>query len=512
MNQPDYISPNTILSGRYVITSHLGGGGFGQTYLAEDKQLPGHPQCVVKQLKPQFTDPTALQIARRLFDTEANVLYKLGNHSHIPRLLAHFEENQEFFLVQEFIDGHSLDEELAPGKKLDEAEVISMIAEILEILAFVHEEGVIHRDIKPSNIIRWKHDGRLVLIDFGAVKQISTATSITKGQTTLTVAVGTPGYMPNEQSSGKPRRCSDVYAVGILAIQALTGLAPDQLQEDPHTGELVWHHQAQSSSNLKEVLDKMVCYDFRQRYASATEALQAVRSLSQAHLIQQKTIRTIPSTLHVPLSTTHVQPLSHKPSNLLDSKKILLTGGVVSMAVVVGVLVTKALYNQPLPQPNISPTTRLSPSLSNSSPTPKSSKSETLIPQSSAQGSETSQTSQLSPTTSDERQAISETPTAPIPKPSPVVPVSPAPEVKPSSQLPQGWQLIGSASTGERVYVDNSSISTSGGSTRFTYKIGSDLINATADCNNNRWYASGYGWYSPQSQATQDMLNYVCRF
>ena len=78
------------LGNRYSIIRHLGGGGFAQTYLAEDKQLPGNHLCVVKQLKPQATDPETLQVARRLFDTEAQVLYKLGNHDRIPRLIVFF--------------------------------------------------------------------------------------------------------------------------------------------------------------------------------------------------------------------------------------------------------------------------------------------------------------------------------------------------------------------------------------------------------------------------------------
>ncbi len=161
------------LSGRYYIVKHLGGGGFGQTYLAEDRQLPGNPLCVVKQLKPQATDPLTLQVSQRLFDREAQVLYKLGKHDQIPQLLAHFEQEQEFYLVQEFIEGHELKQELAVGKQLNENQVMTLCGDILKILEFVHQQEVIHRDIKPSNLIRRKQDGKIVLIDFGAVKQVS---------------------------------------------------------------------------------------------------------------------------------------------------------------------------------------------------------------------------------------------------------------------------------------------------------------------------------------------------
>lgn len=277
------------LSDRYKIVKHLGEGGFGQTYLAEDLQLPGNPLCVVKQLKPKSTDALTLQVAKRLFDREAQVLYELGNHEQIPRLLAHFEQEQEFYLVQEFIEGHDLKQELPLGKPFSEIQVIALCQEILKILEFVHQQGVIHRDIKPSNLIRRKRDGKIVLIDFGAVKQVTTQRVNRDGETTLTVAIGSPGYMPNEQLSGRPQFCSDIYAVGMLGIQALTGLPPNQLPEDSKTSEILWrdrlldntlHQSIQVNSELADVLDKMVRYDYRQRYQTAIEAWQALQCIN----------------------------------------------------------------------------------------------------------------------------------------------------------------------------------------------------------------------------------------
>ncbi|MFN7656654.1 MAG: protein kinase domain-containing protein, partial [Dolichospermum sp.] len=159
---------NTLV-GRYQITNYLEGGGFGETYVANDTHLPGLPQCVVKKLKPQSSDIATLEIARRLFDTEAQVLYKLGTHDRIPQLLAYFEENAEFYLVQELIVGNNLSQELSSGKIFTENQVISLVQEILEILDFVHQQKVIHRDVNPRNILRRQQDGKLILIDFGAV-------------------------------------------------------------------------------------------------------------------------------------------------------------------------------------------------------------------------------------------------------------------------------------------------------------------------------------------------------
>ncbi len=268
-----------ILGGRYQINRHLGGGGFGQTYLAIDLHLPGQPLCVVKQLKPRMADPEALQAARRLFDTEAEVLYTLGSHEQIPRLFAHFEEAQEFYLVQEFIEGQVLSQELKIQPQFTEMEVIHLLQDILTVLEFVHQQQVVHRDIKPSNLIRRKSDRRLILIDFGAVKQIGAQLSDAH-EASVTIAVGSSGYMPNEQLAGKPRFSSDVYAVGMLAIQCLTGIYPRKLREDPKTSEIIWRDQVQVSPEFANILDTMVRYDFRQRYESAKEALEALKSLT----------------------------------------------------------------------------------------------------------------------------------------------------------------------------------------------------------------------------------------
>ena len=196
----------STLVGRYQIISDLGGGGFGETFVAYDTHLPGSPKCVVKKLKPQANDPVTLQTARRLFDTEAKVLYKLGIHERIPQLLAYFEENQQFYLVQEYIYGHDLNEEIKPGEPLNQDQIVSLLQEILEILDFVHQQKVIHRDINPRNILRNDKDGKLVLIDFGAVKQITTQVVSCGNQTQFTVAIGTPDRKSTRLNSSHVKR------------------------------------------------------------------------------------------------------------------------------------------------------------------------------------------------------------------------------------------------------------------------------------------------------------------
>ncbi|NJL49426.1 MAG: protein kinase, partial [Leptolyngbyaceae cyanobacterium SM2_5_2] len=277
---PDLQPESRPLGGRYRLLQPLGAGGFGQTFQAQDLHLPGHPLCVVKQLQPQVSSIEELQVARRLFDTEAQVLYRLGSHPQIPGLLAHFEEDQEFYLAQEYIQGHSLAEELQPGAPWSEAQVVSFLGDLLGILAFVHGAGVIHRDIKPNNLIRRASDNRLVLIDFGAVKQVSAQATTRQSHLSHTISIGTQGYMPSEQLAGRPQFSSDIYAVGVLGIQALTGCAPTQFQPDPCSGELDWQRYASNTHPaLLAVLEQMVRYDFRTRYANASEALAALGAL-----------------------------------------------------------------------------------------------------------------------------------------------------------------------------------------------------------------------------------------
>ncbi len=279
-----------LLDSRYKVIEALGAGGFGQTYVALNTRLPSNPKCVIKQLKPTTSDPDAFTVAKRLFESEAAALVKLGNHHQIPQITDFFAENQEFFLVQDFIEGHTLTKELAPGNKLDEAYVIALLKDILPVLEFIHQQNTIHRDIKPDNIIRRRQDNKLVLIDFGAVKhQLQALTTELENQHSVkSVVIGTHGYMPTEQGRGKPRPCSDIYALGMIGIQALTGVYPGYLEEDSQTGEIVWLHLINVSSGLAEVLTHMTRYHFKDRYQSATEVLQALKQLENratAHTI-----------------------------------------------------------------------------------------------------------------------------------------------------------------------------------------------------------------------------------
>jgi CHASE2 domain-containing sensor protein/tRNA A-37 threonylcarbamoyl transferase component Bud32 len=314
----------TLLNGRYKLLRLLGSGGFGQTFVAEDTQQEREGfLCVVKQLKPISRDEMFLTVARRLFLNEVEMLRKLGSHDRIPSLIDKFEEDGQFYLVQELIEGRSLAEEFKIYRTLTEPQVVSLVRNVAEILEFVHQENIIHRDIKPSNLIRRYADGKLVLIDFGAVKELNTHISTEIEPTRLTVGIATEGYGPSEQLAGKPRFNSDLYALGMTAIQALTGLHPSQLPTHPMTGEVIWHDRADVSPWFVDILTKMVRYHFNDRFQSATEVLAALDQTArlQPTDVQEKAAwdaETLvpPSTLGT-LNTEVLEATSARPTVLI---------------------------------------------------------------------------------------------------------------------------------------------------------------------------------------------------
>jgi serine/threonine-protein kinase len=282
-----------LLRDRYRIHKALGQGGFGATFLAQDESLPGDPCCVIKQLRPATTGSHILPMARELFEREARTLGKIGNHPQVPRLLDYFEDNQQFYLVQEYISGLTLQQEVKKSGPLSEAGVKQFLSEILPLLQYIHSQQVIHRDIKPANLIRREQDKRLVLIDFGAVKNQVNPVTNASDQTALTnFAIGTPGFAPPEQMALRPVYASDIYAVGVTCIYLLTGKSPKDLDYNPSTGEMVWQKYVQVSPHLAEVLKKMLEASVRHRYQSATDIMRAldlepyIDSLSQGLVTQ----------------------------------------------------------------------------------------------------------------------------------------------------------------------------------------------------------------------------------
>lgn len=257
---------DTILNERYRILKSLGKGGFSETFLAQDDLSLA--LRVVKCLK---LSSTSSETAQELFETEVQTLYQLGHlNQQIPALFDHFVEDQLLYLVQEFIDGHDLAQEIEKGQTWSQEKVIGLLRQVLPALQFLHSHQVIHGDIKPRNIIR-RTDGQLVLIDFGAVKLTSSSSSSSSSSQDL--VVGTSGYMPNEQQTGRSRFSSDIYALGMVVIQCITGIHPRDLKEDPKTGEIQWKSQIKLDPQLAKIVGKMVKVCLRERYPSAAAVL-----------------------------------------------------------------------------------------------------------------------------------------------------------------------------------------------------------------------------------------------
>ncbi|MBD2203923.1 serine/threonine protein kinase [Calothrix sp. FACHB-1219] len=254
-----------IIGGRYEIVTLLGEGGFSKTYLANDLLQSGM-HYAVKHFTFSSTKASAVNTAKNLFQREVNILQKLNGHPNIPSFFEYVEENQEFYLIQQYIQGNTLSEKIQSQQNLEESEVIQIIDKLINILEFVHENNIIHRDIKPDNIIIDKDDN-LFLIDFGAVKEfIAQNTQLQKPGT----QIYTQGYAPIEQMRGYPRFNSDIYALGMTAIEALTGLEPQALTLDIY-GEIVWRDKAEVSDWLANILSKMVRYEFSTRYQTVIE-------------------------------------------------------------------------------------------------------------------------------------------------------------------------------------------------------------------------------------------------
>jgi serine/threonine protein kinase, bacterial len=270
-----------LVRNRYRVTKSLGQGGFGATFVAIDVSLPGEPICVIKQLRPSNNHEKFLRMARELFEREARTLGKIGNHPQIPRLLDFFEERRNFYLVQEYVSGHTVHQEVKQMGLFKEEKIRDFLIEILPVITYIHSQQVIHRDIKPANILRREQDGKLVLIDFGAVKNYVAQLEVSEGveqASNTQFAVGTSGYAPPEQLAMRPIFASDIYALGVTCIYLMTGKSPKDIEYNPSTGEMMWQKHVQLGKHMTQVLSKMLEVSVRYRYQSVEEVQAALRS------------------------------------------------------------------------------------------------------------------------------------------------------------------------------------------------------------------------------------------
>jgi WD40 repeat protein len=342
-----------LLGGRYRPTQVLSDeGGFGRTYLAEDVHKLNEC-CVVKQFAPKLQGTGPLTKATELFKQEASRLQELAEHPQVPTLLAYFEQNGYLFLVQQFINGHNLLKEWETRGNYSETEIRELLLDLLPVLKFIHVRGVIHRDIKPQNIIRRQNDGRLVLIDFGASKQL-TATV----QTKMGTVIGSHGYTALEQmQDGKAYPGSDLFSLGATCFHLMTGVRPSQLWIQQGYGWVAsWRQYLISpgrsvvsvSIELGEVLDKLLQLEIQKRYQSADEVIADLTP-------GQPPLSSLPVTVLTPtFASTPASkgPVSPKLNNTLKSQLLLVSS---LLALGLGGIwyfqTPRNEYSQPIPQP-----------------------------------------------------------------------------------------------------------------------------------------------------------------
>jgi tetratricopeptide (TPR) repeat protein len=256
----------TLLNNRYLITELLGEGNFGKTYLAKDRNSH-NCLCLIKQLDPKQAD---IETAKKLFQREVEVLKSLTKEQQIPKFFNYFEQDGQYYLVEEYINGTTLDKSLK--RKWKQEEVIDFLQQILLILQPLHQQNIIHRDIKPTNIIQKYQEHKFVLIDFGAVKKIDDRDSSSQQQKPGT-AIGSYDYAPPEQMQGNPQLNSDIYALGMTAIQLLSGIHPKNIGRDSNNNNIIWEDWNKPKQELVDLLDRMINFNFQKRYRSVEDVL-----------------------------------------------------------------------------------------------------------------------------------------------------------------------------------------------------------------------------------------------
>jgi formylglycine-generating enzyme required for sulfatase activity len=295
---------------RYRAIRILGRGGFGRTFLAVDEGKPSRPNCVIKQFDPQAQGTNNIEKAAQLFEREAEQLDKLGEHPQIPELLAYFTEGNQQYLVQEYIDGQDLEQILETEGKFSEHQIRDILQQILPVFDYLHQHQVIHRDIKPANIIR-QQDGKLILVDFGAAKQVANSALSVTGTT-----IGSAGYASPEQAVGKAQPNSDIYSLGATCVRLLTQIEPFDLF-DVTENEWVWRDylDAPIDKQLGTILDNMLVLATKRRYQSATEVLQDLQPTKT-----QPSPTSSQSKLKQPSSPTSSTPTSSQKSSKSQQK------------------------------------------------------------------------------------------------------------------------------------------------------------------------------------------------
>ena len=336
-----------LVAGRYCLLRHLGSGGFGDTFLATDEQLPSGRQVVVKRLRPLKNDEPNCAAITAAFNREARILEQVGrDHDQIPELFAYFHENGAFWLVQQFISGPTLSSLGQIGYETAR----QLLQDLLPVLVFLHSRNILHRDIKPDNILLRDGDHKPVLIDFGAVRETMSTVVFSSGASGSSLVIGTQGFMPPEQTAGRAIFSSDLYALALTLISLLTGKLPQELPTDLVSGGVLWRAAAPSvDTALADLLDRAIQAIPAQRFPSAQAMLDALNATASSSFAPQSTQATVVVAPQQPIGNTFTHPVpplppvpadatyTPSPASRSNSSVVAITLSVIGLIVAIGV-------------------------------------------------------------------------------------------------------------------------------------------------------------------------------
>ena len=263
------------VGGRYAITRYLGGKRRIETYLADNLRRQYQSPCLIKQIELPNVQGNGETTIEKHFAEELSILERLGYHEQIPQLRDHFTENDQFYWVQEYIPGENLALKIEQ-QDLSTAQIINILISTLKVLNFIHQNHIIHCNIRPSNLLIRPEDQQVVLIDFGILADIGTLPNATLDSSQ---SQDKQNYCSPEQIAGRPTISSDLYALGMTAIEALTKVKPGRFSRDRQTGKLLWQENLAVDRRFAKIIDKMVYLDLGQRYQSASKILDDLRKI-----------------------------------------------------------------------------------------------------------------------------------------------------------------------------------------------------------------------------------------
>ncbi len=331
------MNQNQVIGRRYKLIQELGKGRWSKTYLAEDLAMPNYSLCVVKQFQVEKAHRTNWQEVKNYLSIQAVTWQTLGSHPQITQLLACFEENDSSYLVQKYVEGQTVAQKLVEKLRLGEKQVLALLQDTLLILEAIHKQGIIHRDLKPSNLVIRKSDRRIALIDFGIINAITDRLITQINSTKLMTEEN--DYYPSEQIVGNYTASADIYALGIMAIQAFTEIEPHLLPFNPSVKTILAQYNVRVSSKLVKIIDRMTSIDLEHGYTSAREVLEDLNKIASP-VTQASTIGSVkPAATYIAQPTASTTSANNKTNTISRIPKIkpaYIIGGILGFFLLLG--------------------------------------------------------------------------------------------------------------------------------------------------------------------------------